>query len=55
MKSEGVKSVYVLNDKEVYGQGVAQNTQAELGKLGIKVAGTDGWDGKASNFRALAD
>jgi branched-chain amino acid transport system substrate-binding protein len=55
MKDEGVKKVYLLNDKEVYGEGVAKNTQAALGKVGIQVAGTDGWDGKASNFRALAD
>src|SRR6187200_2901843 len=55
MKSEGVKNVYLLNDKEVYGQGISTNTEAALGKVGIKVAGKDGWDGKASNFRALAD
>jgi len=55
MKSEGVKSVYMLNDKEVYGEGISKNTQDALGKVGIKVAGADGWDGKASNFRALAN
>jgi branched-chain amino acid transport system substrate-binding protein len=55
MKDEGVKSVYLLNDKQVYGQGVSKNTEAALGPAGIKVAGRDGWDGKASNFRALAD
>jgi branched-chain amino acid transport system substrate-binding protein len=54
MQDEGVKSVYVLDDKEVYGQGVAKNTQAPAQKLGIKIAGTDSWDGKASNYRALA-
>jgi branched-chain amino acid transport system substrate-binding protein len=55
MKDLGVKSVYILNDKQVYGQGIAKNTEAALGPTGIKVAGRDGWDGKASNFRALAN
>jgi len=54
MKDEGVTSVYVLDDAEVYGKGVAKNTEASAEKLGIKIAGTDSWDGKASNYRALA-
>ena len=54
MKDEGVTSVYILNDKEVYGLGVAANTKSAVEKLGIKVAGEDGWDGKAANYRALA-
>ena len=54
MKDEGVKSVYILDDAEVYGKGVAKNTQASAEKLGIKIAGNDSWDGKASNYRALA-
>ncbi len=39
MKDQGVKSVYILNDKQVYGQGIAKNTEAALGPTGIKVAG----------------
>jgi len=54
MKDEGVTSVYVLDDKEVYGQGVAANTKAAAQRTGIKIAGEDSWDGKASNYRALA-
>jgi len=54
MKDEGVKSLYVLDDAEVYGKGVAKNTAASAQKQGIKVAGTDSWDGKAANYRALA-
>lgn len=54
MKSEGVKSVYILDDKEVYGQGVAKNTEAAVKEAGLEVAGSDSWDGKASNYRALA-
>ena len=54
MKDEGVTSVYILDDAEVYGKGVAKNTEASAEKLGIKIAGTDSWDGKAANYRALA-
>ena len=54
MKDEGVTSVYILDDAEVYGKGVGKNTEASAEKLGIKIAGTDSWDGKASNYRALA-
>src|SRR5215213_9761682 len=55
MKDEGVTSVYILDDAEVYGKGVAKNTQSAAEKLGIKIAGNDSWDGKAANYRALAD
>jgi len=54
MKDEGVTSVYVLDDKEVYGQGVAANTKAAAQRAGLKIAGEDSWDGQASNYRALA-
>src|SRR5215218_1274943 len=54
MKDEGVTSVYILDDAEVYGKGVAANTKIAAEKLGIKIAGEDSWDGKASNYRALA-
>ena len=54
MKDEGVSSVYILNDTEVYGKGVAANTKSAAEKVGLKVAGEDSWDGKAANYRALA-
>ncbi len=54
MKDEGATSVYVLDDTEVYGKGVAANTKTAIEKVGLKVAGEDSWDGKASNYRALA-
>jgi branched-chain amino acid transport system substrate-binding protein len=54
MKDQGVTSVYILDDAEVYGKGVAKNTESAAEKLGLKIAGTDSWDGKASNYRALA-
>ena len=54
MKDEGVTSVYILDDAEVYGKGVAKNTQASAEELGIEIAGTDSWDGNQPNYRALA-
>ena len=54
MKDEGVTSVYILDDAEVYGKGVAANTKIAAEELGLKVAGEDSWDGKAANYRALA-
>jgi len=54
MKDEGATKVYILDDAEVYGKGVAKNTQSAAEGLGLEIAGTDSWDGKASNYRALA-
>jgi branched-chain amino acid transport system substrate-binding protein len=55
MKDEGCTSVYILDDNEVYGKGVAANTKTGVEEAGMEVAGEDSWDGKASNYRALAD
>jgi branched-chain amino acid transport system substrate-binding protein len=52
-KSEGVTSVYILNDKEAYGLGVATNFRNAAEHLGIKVAGFEAWDPKASSYEAL--
>jgi branched-chain amino acid transport system substrate-binding protein len=53
-KQLGIKSLYILNDKEAYGQGVATNTRNAAKKLGIKIAGFTAWDGKASSYEATA-
>ncbi|MGZ4352392.1 MAG: branched-chain amino acid ABC transporter substrate-binding protein [Gaiellaceae bacterium] len=54
VKQLGLKSVYLLNDKEAYGLGVATNMKNALSNLGIKVAGFSAWDPKASSYEALA-
>jgi branched-chain amino acid transport system substrate-binding protein len=46
--------VFVLNDKQTYGFGVATTYKNAAQKLGIKVAGFEGWDSKASSYEALA-
>jgi branched-chain amino acid transport system substrate-binding protein len=53
-KSLGVKKVFILNDKEAYGLGVATNFKNAAKKLGITIAGFTAWDGKASSYEALA-
>ena len=53
-KALGVKNLYILNDKEAYGLGVASNTRNAAGKLGIKVAGFEAFDPKASSYEAQA-
>ena len=53
-KQLGLKSVYILNDKEAYGQGVATDFKNSLTQLGVKVAGFAAWNGKASSYTGLA-
>jgi branched-chain amino acid transport system substrate-binding protein len=49
-----LKKVFILNDKEAYGLGVASNFRNAAKKLGIAIAGFTAWDGKASSYEALA-
>ncbi len=56
-QSIGIKRVYVLNDRQTYGIGVARSFTAAAKALGLTVlsdgdAGT-GWDDKAPNYEAL--
>jgi branched-chain amino acid transport system substrate-binding protein len=53
-KQLGVKKVFILNDKEAYGLGVATNFRNAAERLGIKVVGFQAWDGKASSYEATA-
>ncbi len=46
------KSVYIIQDKTVYGQGVADNFRSEAIKLGLKVLGYDGTEERA-NFAPM--
>jgi branched-chain amino acid transport system substrate-binding protein len=53
-KQLGVKNLYILNDKEAYGLGVATNMRNAAKKLGITVSGFEAFDPKASSYEALA-
>jgi branched-chain amino acid transport system substrate-binding protein len=51
----GLKSVWVVDDTEVYGKGLADVFASEAPNNGLEVLGRDGIDGKATDYKALAD
>lgn len=53
-KEVGIKKAFILHDRELYGKGVADVFQRVAKKLKIEVAGYEGIDNKAANFRSLA-
>ena len=52
-KELGVKKVFILHDRELYGKGVADVFKRACGKFGIQVVGYEGIDPKAANYRSL--
>ena len=54
-KDIGLKKVFILNDKQTYGFGVATTFKGAAQKLGLQVAGFKGWDAKQSSYEALAN
>lgn len=52
-KALGVKKVYVLDDTELYGKGLADIFESTAKKEGLQVLGHEGIDPKASDYRAL--
>jgi branched-chain amino acid transport system substrate-binding protein len=52
-KDLGIKKVYILNDNETYGQGVAKQFEESAKAAGITVLGNEPWDAKATNYTAL--
>jgi branched-chain amino acid transport system substrate-binding protein len=53
MQEQGTTRLYILNDREAYGLGVATNVRGAAEHLGIEVVGFEAWDPKASNYEAL--
>ena len=53
-KKLGAKTAYVIDDTELYGKGIADVFVATAEKIGIKLVGRSGIDGKASDYRAVA-
>jgi branched-chain amino acid transport system substrate-binding protein len=53
-KEEGCASVYIINDKEVYGAGLAENVKLAAAKQGLEIKGNDGIDKNAANYRSVA-
>jgi branched-chain amino acid transport system substrate-binding protein len=54
MKKDGCTSTYILNDKEVYGAGLAKNIESAAKEQGLEVPANEGIDPKAPNFRSQA-
>jgi branched-chain amino acid transport system substrate-binding protein len=53
MADDGCRRVYIVNDKEVYGQGLAKATEAALPGNGLELVANEGYDPKAANYRSL--
>ena len=51
--SLGIKSLYVLNDTQAYGLGIATSVAQAAKAAGINVIANEGYDPKASNYQAL--
>ena len=53
-KEKGCASAFILNDKEVYGAGLAKNVELAAKNVGLEIKGDEGIDKNAANYRSLA-
>jgi branched-chain amino acid transport system substrate-binding protein len=53
MVSLGAKTLYILDDQQAYGKGVADSVAQAAKAAGINVLGEEGYDTKAPNYQAL--
>ena len=53
-KELGLTKIFVVNDSETYGQGIANLFVKYAEKLGITILGNQKWDKKASSYESLA-
>jgi len=49
----GVTKVFILDDKEQYGKGVADAFESAAEEIDLEVVGHEGWDKNAQNYTAL--
>jgi len=52
-QAQGIESIYILNDRESYGLGVATNFRNAAESVGIEVAGFEAWDPRQSSYEGL--
>jgi len=52
-QAQGAKTVYILDDQELYGKGVADVFEATAKAIGLTVVGHEGIDPKAADYKAL--
>ena len=50
----GLKKIFILNDGETYGLGIATLFAEYAEKLGVQILGNQKWDKKASSYESLA-
>jgi branched-chain amino acid transport system substrate-binding protein len=55
MAEDGCRRPAILNDKEVYGAGLARNIESAARDQGLEVVANEGIDPKAPNFRSQAE
>jgi branched-chain amino acid transport system substrate-binding protein len=53
-KENGCTKVFIVNDKEVYGEGLASAAEKAAKEQGVEIVGNEGYDPKAGNYRSLA-
>jgi branched-chain amino acid transport system substrate-binding protein len=53
LKQKGITNVYVLNDGEAYGTGIANNFVNACKAVGITVLGNDKWDSNQPDYQSL--
>jgi branched-chain amino acid transport system substrate-binding protein len=53
MRDEGIQSVYIIDDQETFGAGLADQFGQSAEAAGIQVLGREGIDGNAANYRPL--
>jgi branched-chain amino acid transport system substrate-binding protein len=54
MKQDGCENVFMTNDKEVFGAGLARNIEITAREQGVNVIANEGIDKNAANYRSLA-
>lgn len=54
-QSLGIKKVYILDDKELYGRGIAKVFEQSCKERGLEVLGHEGIDSKAADYRAVVN
>ena len=54
-KDEGCTKLYIVNDKEVYGKGLADQVARIAKAQGLQVMANEGIDTKSANFRTVAN
>jgi branched-chain amino acid transport system substrate-binding protein len=54
MEQDGCENVFMTNDKEVFGAGLARNIEITAKEQGVNVIANEGIDKNAANYRSLA-